>query len=77
MMRTLPPHRCSLVEFPEFARISKGTFFVRYRHNRAYADLLDIQEDKFHRLHLPVSAAHELLRLRPTNETHGNRGRVP
>jgi hypothetical protein len=57
--------------------MSKGTFFVRYRNNPAFAELLDIQEDKFHHLHLPVSAAAELRRLRPTKETHGNWGRVP
>lgn len=72
-----PPDRCGLREFIQLAGVSKGTFFSIYRYSPQYAQLLDVQEDRLHRLHFPIAAAKEIARERSRKPVHGNKGRRP
>jgi hypothetical protein len=76
MARSFPPGRIGLKQFLADAEISKNTFFLRYRHDPKYVALLDIREDRDHRLHFPMDAGHRLRNLRD-KPRHGNAGRVP
>ena len=69
------PTRCTLAEFLRDTAMSKGTFFLRYRHNPAYAALLDIRTDRMHRLWISRDAVTAIRAERASKETHGNRGR--
>ena len=69
------PTRCTLAEFLRDTAMSKGTFFLRYRHNPAYAALLDIRTDRMHRLWIRRDAVTAIRAERASKETHGNRGR--
>lgn len=69
------PSRCTLAEFLRDTAMSKGTFFLRYRHTPAYAALLDIRTDRMHRLWIRRDAVAVIRAERASKETHGNRGR--
>ena len=69
------PTRCSLSDFLRAAAMSKGTFFLRYRHNPEYAALLDIRTDRMHRLWIRRDAVAVIRAERASKATHGNRGR--
>lgn len=73
----IPPTHISLREFLIAAGMSRGTFFLNYRHNPAYADLLDVRMDRMHRIWLATAAAEALRTRRQGKATHGNRGRSP
>lgn len=78
MQRTLPNDRCTLAEFLAITRMSKATFFPRYRHAANYAQLLDPQYDrKLRVLHVKRAAAHHIAAERAHKMTHGNKGRAP
>lgn len=72
-----PDTHCSIKEFPQLARMSKGTFFTNYRYNPAYAALLDIRTDRMHRVWLAREAAVRIRAERIGKEGHGNRGKAP
>ncbi len=76
MPRPFPPGRVGLKAFLHAAGISKNTFFLRYRHGSRWISLLDIDEDRDHRLHFPHDAGEKLRQLR-NKRPHGNRGRRP
>lgn len=76
MSRPFPPRRIGLTELLTHAGITKNTFFRRYRHDPAVAVLLDIEEDRDHRLHFPAEAGEVLKRLHG-KPAHGNQGRKP
>jgi len=76
MPRPFPPGRVGLKTFLSAAGISKNTFFLRYRHDPNWIALLDIDEDRDHRLHFPHDAGDKLRQLRGT-PPHFNRGRRP
>lgn len=76
MPRPFPAGRVGLKTFLTSAGISKNTFFLKYRHNSFWIALLDIDEDRDHRLHFPYDAGEMLHAMRGKPE-HGNRGRRP
>ena len=76
MSRPFPPGRVGLAQLLVDAGISKNTFHLRYRNDPEYIVLLDIEEDRDHRLHFPADAGHRL-RARRGKAPHGNRGRTP
>ena len=69
------PTRCTLAEFLRDTAISKGTSFPRYRHNPAYAALLDIRTDRMHRLWIRRDAVVVIRAERASKATRVNRGR--
>lgn len=75
-MHSLPPGRIGLKVLLADAEISKNTFFRNFRYDRTVAQLLDIQEDRDHRLHFPADAGHRLRAYRG-KARHGNAGRSP
>ena len=76
MPRPFPPGRIGLKQFLADAGISKNTFHLKYRNAPEYIVLLDIDEDRDHRLHFPADAGHRLRALRG-KAPHGNTGRKP
>ena len=76
MPRPFPPSRVGLKTFLAAAGISKNTFFLKYRHVPYWIALLDIEEDRDHRLHFPDDAG-EKLRVRRGTGKHFNYGRRP
>ncbi len=76
MPRPFAPGRVGLKQFLVQAGISKNTFFLRYRYEPRFVRLLDIQEDRDHRLHFPAEAGQRLRELRG-KPRHGNAGRAP
>jgi len=76
MARSFPSGRIGLRQLLTDASLSKNTFLRRYRNDPAVAVLLDIAEDRDHRLHFPVEAGEVLKRLHGKG-AHGNRGRKP
>ena len=69
------PTRCTVADFLHDTAMSKGTFFLHYRHNPEYAALLDIRTDRMHRLWIRRDAAAVIRAERVSKETHCNRGR--
>jgi|GEM_PF-3013176 len=67
---------CTIKEFLQKVRMSKGTFFPRYRFNPAYIALLDIKMDHMHRVLIARSAVAVIRAERIQKESHGNRGKL-
>lgn len=74
--RPFPKGRIGLKQLLADAAIAKPTFFARYRYDPVYVELLDIDEDRDHRLHFPADAGMRLKALR-NKAPHGNKGRGP
>ena len=74
---TFPEGRCGLREFLQIAGISKNTFYLKYRVHASYTPMLDIREDRMHRIHMPRTAAELIAAERASKPPHGNKGRRP
>ena len=75
--REIPSTHVKLREFLVLSGMSKGTFFLGYRHDPMRTELLDIRTDRMHHIWLARRAAEVLREERRAKESHGNRGRAP
>lgn len=77
MTRPFPPGRIGLKQLLSEAQVSKNTFFLKYRNDPVFAQLLDIREDRDQRLHFAANAGQILAAHRGDKPRHGNAGRSP